>query len=211
MDLGLTIVIGALALGASISAALSFLSWKKRPIRGAVPLVILSLSVFVWQAGYALELASVQLPWGIRWAKFQYLGIVTIPVAWSVLIASYTGHTWWSAPKFVVWLSLLPLTTLALALTNEMHGLVWSDVVALEDGRFLFVHGPWFWIFAAYSYLLLTISVAFLSPVLTVYPSLYVRQASFPSPCRRSSPTGEASSWEPSALGACPSNTIGQL
>ena len=177
MDPKLATVIGTLAIAGTLSAALSYVSWTKRPSRGAIPLVVLSFSVFIWQFGYAFELFSDQLVWAIRWAKLQYFGIVTIPLAWFVLTASYTGHTRWSTLKVVSWLSLIPLATLALALTNETHGLIWADVVALENGMFSFVHGPWFWVFSLYAYLLLILGVVLLSPIMTVSPSYYMQQA----------------------------------
>ncbi len=177
MDPKLAAVIGTLAVAGILSAALSYVSWGKRPSRGATPMAVLSLAVLIWQFGYAFELLSDELLWAIRWAKFQYLGIVTIPLAWFVLTASYTGHTRWSRPKVIYWLSLVPLATLALALTNETHGLIWADVVALDNGIFSFVHGPWFWVFTLYSYLLLILGVVLLSPVMTVSPSFYMQQA----------------------------------
>ncbi len=177
MDPKLAALFGTLAVAGVLSAALFYVSLTKRPSRGAIPLAVLSLAVFIWQFGYAFELLSDQLQWGIRWAKFQYFGIVTIPLAWFVLTASYTGHTRWSRPKVVFWLSLVPLTTLALALTNETHGLIWADVVALGNGKISFVHGPWFWVFSLYSYLLVILGVVLLSPVMTVSPSFYMQQA----------------------------------
>ena len=177
MDPKLAALIGTLAVAGALSATLFYVSLTKRPSRGAIPLAALSLSVLIWQFGYAFELLSDELLWGIRWAKFQYFGIVTIPLAWFVLTASYTGHTRWSRPKVVFWLSLVPLTTLALALTNETHGLIWADVVALDNGMFSFVHGPWFWVFSLYSYLLVILGVVLLSPVMTVSPAFYMQQA----------------------------------
>src|SRR6185369_11775368 len=55
-------------------------------------------------------------------------------------------------------LAVIPLTTLVLVWSNELHGLIWSHL-ELESRLGLSLwkatYGPWFWVHSAYSYLVL--------------------------------------------------------
>jgi len=139
------------------------------------------LAVAEWSLGYALELGSAGLPDKVFWAKVQYVGIVAVPVAWSVLALQYTGREKWLARRNLILLAIVPLVTLLLAWTNEAHGLIWSDTRLATSGSFSVLdltYGAWFWVNIAYSYLFILLgSFLFLQEVLHS-PHLYRGQAS---------------------------------
>ena len=170
-----------LLIAAATSVALAFLAWRRRPAPGARPLVWLMLAVAEWSLGYALELGSAGLPDKVFWAKVQYVGIVAVPVAWSVLALQYTGREKWLARRNLILLAIVPLVTLLLAWTNEAHGLIWSDTRLATSGSFSVLdltYGAWFWVNIAYSYLFILLgSFLFLQEVLHS-PHLYRGQAS---------------------------------
>ena len=70
-----------LVLVAAVTAVFAPYSWYRRGTPGAVALAALMSGVLVWSAGYALEIAVVGLPAKIFWAKIEYLGIATVPLA----------------------------------------------------------------------------------------------------------------------------------
>ena len=114
---------------AIISWGVAYLAWRRRSTMGAVPLAFLAMAVAAWSLGYALELASANMAWSIFWAKVQYLGIVTTPVAWLAFALAYTDwrnqHNESILTRLTITLfSIVPLFTLALVWTNEWHGLV---------------------------------------------------------------------------------------
>lgn len=90
--------------------------------------------------------------------KSQYIGIVFAPYLWLVFAVDYTSQgKLWNA-RLVAWLTLLPLTTLALALTTEWHGLIWRETFIKQvDGLTVLgvSYGSWFWLHFVYSYLFL--------------------------------------------------------
>jgi hypothetical protein len=50
------------------------------------------------------------------------------------------------------------VVTLLLALTNEWHGLIWSEITPIQTqtGALVrYTHGVWFWIFTIYGYIAL--------------------------------------------------------
>jgi hypothetical protein len=69
------------------------------------------------------------------WAKIGYAGTVAAPLAWAVFAVAYTGRDRWLAPRRLALVSVIPLVTLLLVLTNSAHQLVWSDPVLDRSGR----------------------------------------------------------------------------
>jgi PAS domain S-box-containing protein len=164
---------------AAMSAALVFFAWRRRGTPGAEALALLMTGVCMWAAGYALELSGADLPTKIFWAKAEYIGIATVPVAWLAFALQYTGREEQLTHRNVALLSALPLVTLLLAGTNEAHGLVWSSTGLTEDGPFPALevaHGGWFWVHLSYSYLLLLVGTFLLISMLTRSPNLYRKQ-----------------------------------
>jgi signal transduction histidine kinase/PAS domain-containing protein len=93
------------------------------------------------------------------WSKASYIGTVAIPAAWVAFAVGYTGRQALGRSALAL-LAVEPIVTLALVWTNEIHGLIWSRVTVTSTEPYLEVsreYGDWFWIHAAYSYLLLGI------------------------------------------------------
>src|SRR5262245_66677375 len=114
------------------------------------------LAVADWTLGYALELCSADLPLIILWAKVEYLGIVAGPLTAMLLALAYTGRTHWLTRRRIVALTIVPTITLALVWTNELHGLIWSEVrVANPDSapRMDPSYALWSLVHPAYSYI----------------------------------------------------------
>jgi PAS domain S-box-containing protein len=168
-----------LLVAAAMSAALVFFAWRRRGTPGAETLALLMTGVCIWATGYALELSGADLPTKIVWAKVEYIGIATVPVAWLAFALQYTGREGRLTPRNLAPLSALPVVTLLLAWTNEAHGLVWRSTGLDEDGPFLALevdHGGWFWVHLTYSYLLLLVGTTLLISMLTRSPNLYRKQ-----------------------------------
>ncbi len=169
-----------LIIGAAISAALAFYVWRRRPASGATSLALLMLAVAGWSLGYALELGSVDLPLKVFWARVEYLGIATVPMAWLVFALQHTGRAKWLTRRNLALLAIVPFATLLLVWTNDIHGLIWSTIALDSSGSFSMLdlsYGPWFWVHIAYSYLLLSLGTLLLIQTLIRAPRLYRGQA----------------------------------
>jgi PAS domain S-box-containing protein len=132
-------------------------AWRLRPKRGATALTLLALATAIWALGYGLEIAGTDLPTKLFWAKVQYLGIVTVPLCWLIFALDYAGHDRWLTPRALIPLGIIPTITVLLAFTNEWHGLIWSDYHLDPAGSaapLILAHGAWFWVYWAYSQLL---------------------------------------------------------
>lgn len=179
MDWQYMLFIFPLLIAAAISTGIALYAWQRRPAMAVVPFVGLMLAVAVWSLGYALELAGGSLQVKLFWAKIQYLGIVAIPLAWLLFALQYTGRDRWLAPRNLVFLAVVPITTLLLLWIVDVQGLIWREF-AVDSSRsvsfLVLTYGPWFWVHTAYSYLLLLSGTLILILAFFRAPNVYRRQ-----------------------------------
>jgi len=165
-----------LLVAAAISSGLALYAWQRRRAVGATPFALLMLGTAAWSLVYALRLSSASLPAKLFWAQVRYLAIVTVPSAWLAFVLQYTGRGKWLRLRNVAILTIVPVITLFLVWTNDAHHLFWSHI-GLERSDSLLVwdatHGPAFWGYAAYTYVLLLISTFMLVQALIRSPRLY--------------------------------------
>ncbi|OQY19394.1 MAG: hypothetical protein B6I35_11685 [Anaerolineaceae bacterium 4572_32.2] len=165
---------------AIVSAASALYVYSRHRIPGNRTMVLTALAGAVWLVGYALELASVDIPSKIFWNQIQYVGIVIVIATWLVFTFQYTGREKWLTRRTLILLSIDPILTLLLVLTNEAHGLIWGPPMLDIEGPFLTLvrpHGAGFWIHATYSYALLLTTAFLLAQMLVRSRHLYRRQA----------------------------------
>ncbi|HET7271425.1 MAG TPA: histidine kinase N-terminal 7TM domain-containing protein, partial [Rubrobacter sp.] len=169
-----------LLTAAAISVVLAFYAWRRRDVLGAESLAFLMVAISVWTFGYALELAFPGIAGKIFWAKVQYLGIITLPVAWLAFALQYTNRTEWLTRSRLALLSGIPLVTLLLAFTNEAHNLIWSRTELARNGSLVLLeleHGAWFWVHWTYSYLLVLCGSVLIVSRLATSADLYRKQS----------------------------------
>jgi PAS domain S-box-containing protein len=165
-----------LLLTAITLAGLAFFVLRLRRRPGTVPFVWLTLAATEWALAYALELGSPDLGNKLFWAKVQYIGIVTLPVAWLIFGLQYTGRARWLKPAYVALLMLVPLVTLALVWTNGSHRLFYVDTELVPIGpraALAYAYGPAFWVHMAYSYALLALGAYLIVQTTVRSPQLY--------------------------------------
>jgi signal transduction histidine kinase/CheY-like chemotaxis protein/HPt (histidine-containing phosphotransfer) domain-containing protein len=151
--------VALLLLSAFLSVALAAWALAHRQARGAVWIAVALLAAAEWCAGYALEISARGFAAKVLWCKLEYLGILTVPVAWFLLALDFTDSARrFRTSRLALLLWVIPVAALAMVATNEHHRLIWSSwhvdpqlsVPVLVVG-----HGPMFWVVNAYSHLLL--------------------------------------------------------
>lgn len=170
-----------LIMAAAILAISALYIWRNRHTPSSRTGVLLLLAAADWIMGYALELASVDLPAKSFWDKLQFIGICIIPTAWLVYTLQYTGREKWLTRRTLALLSIVPLISLLLVFTNEAHGLIWHHVWLDTDGPFSVKHGTYgvgLWAYVAYSYTLVLVGTFLLVQALVRSGHLYRWQAS---------------------------------
>ena len=146
-----------LLIAGSISTVNAFVVARRHRVTGSLPLLGMMIAIGWWSFTYAFELASSQPSWELLWSKMEYIGIVNVPVFFLLFAFEYSGYR----QKIQRWVPLfwiIPVVTLILVWTNDLHGLIWSHISQqMINGYYLLAvnHGTAFWIWAAYSYLCL--------------------------------------------------------
>jgi signal transduction histidine kinase len=108
----------------------------------------------------------------------QYLAIATVPPLWFAFLCDYVGATWASDRRIRAALAGLAVATIALAMTNESHHLIWTSVDLTPSGAASYSHGPWFWFTVAYHYALVLGGTVVLARAMRRSPSPYQGQFS---------------------------------
>lgn len=169
-----------LLITALLSALLTLVIWRRRHAPGAVPLAVLMGAVAIWSLAYMLSLVPVTLAAQLFWANVVFFGIVLVPVSWFAFALAYTDQGGWLTRRRLLLLLVMPLTTLAMVWTNELHGLFRSEVRLVNADSFVVLEatlGPFFWVHTAYSYLLLLLGAFLLLRNLFQMSRPYRRQA----------------------------------
>lgn len=86
-----------------ISAALAIYTFNLRNVAGSRVFAFVMLAISVWSLAYSAELSCLNLEGMMFVAKFEYLGIATLPVLWLILTLLYTGRRRWvSVPHMII-------------------------------------------------------------------------------------------------------------
>jgi PAS domain S-box-containing protein len=161
----ITIYFVPLQLAAAVALVLAVYAWRRRRALAATSFSVTMLAVAFWSFGYALELASDDLSAKVFWTRVEYIGIVVAPVAALALALQFTGRQSWLTRRRWPLLAAVPAISLVLVWTNDAHKLFHETIFLGTTGSvtvFSATYGPWFWVHAAYSYLLLLLAIALL-------------------------------------------------
>lgn len=104
----------------------------------------------VFEAGAGFNLGAF-----ITWAKVEYIGLSFLPFLWFGFALAISGRAHLLTPVVRLALAAPAVGTLALVLTNEVHGLIWQEAkfTSLQGVPvFTPTYGAFFWVYVLYSY-----------------------------------------------------------
>ena len=147
-----------MALVATIGIGVSggLLAWRERPEPGAVPLAVLLACQVWWSATLFFQMDATGIGMKIFWVDVSWLGIAFLPVAWLLFSLDYTGYSQYVQPKYIALVSLVPVVSAVLGVTNDYHNLFYVGSTLVErEGTAMLSRSPgiWFWVLAGYTYL----------------------------------------------------------
>ena len=138
--------------------ALAVYSGRRRNVPGALPFAIGSLFGALWVAGSIMEAAAVDMETKIFWFKVQ--GVCQLPAV-TAITCSILEYAWpgrWLTRRNLILLSIPCLLALVLALTDNLHHLIWRGFE--YEGRITPIRGPANWMFFFYAYGLTIVNLA---------------------------------------------------
>ncbi|MFA6472419.1 MAG: histidine kinase N-terminal 7TM domain-containing protein [Candidatus Latescibacterota bacterium] len=163
-----------------IAIFIAFFVFPRRKVPGGIYFFFLMLSVAGWAITNAFEISSAEFATKVFWSKLSYLSITSVAPLWYLFALRYTQRDKWLTKGHIVLFWIIPVVVFLLAVTNDLHGLIWPAITPLstEPGALLvYAHGPGVWLDMIYSYVLLIISTILIIKITLTSQKLYRRQA----------------------------------
>lgn len=163
--------------GSIVSAlSLTVLAWRQRPKPGATAFAVLMAGGTWWVATSSIGLFTTEMARRLFLHKLEWVGLVTIPVAWLLFALEYTRRSEFVSKRTVALLGLVPGITLGLVWTNDIHGLIYATRTVNVYGGISIVkqtYGIWFWVYIAFAYTLLGTGTVMILQLIVTARSLY--------------------------------------
>jgi signal transduction histidine kinase len=138
---------------ALVLLALFVYSWRRRSsVPSALPFAFGTLFAILWMVGSGMETAAVDASAKIFWVKFQTVWHIPAVTAITCFILEYTWPKRWLTRRSLAVLSVAPILYLVLAVTNDLHHLIWRGFI--YDGTVIPLGAPVIRSFIAYGYCL---------------------------------------------------------
>lgn len=135
---------------------IAHLCFKKRHNVVAKYCALMMLAASFYSFGSAFEYMSTDLSTIKFWLKVEYIGIPFISTLWLILVLHYTGLYVWFR-KWIPLLFVIPIITLLLHYTNDLHHFFYSEILLKKEGNsgsiVKLLKGPWYWVHISYDYL----------------------------------------------------------
>lgn len=171
-----TVHAAALLASAALSIWAAIIARTRRGVPGGAAFGWMMLAVALWSFTSALHTLIDDRGVRVVIAKIQYLGVAPVGVLWLLFTTEYSRLGWTRDRLLRAALWLVPVITLALAATNEQHYFYWSSIAEVPSPagpRLEYRAGPWYWVNAGYSYLLVLIGTLTLVRGLRRFPPAY--------------------------------------
>lgn len=158
---------GALIFSGVISTLLAvkaYKAFKYRRMYFSKYFILIMLSMSLWSVNYAFEVGFKDIELKYLFARLEYIGMAFAPVTWFLFASEYSGVCKEFVRKYQKTFFLMPLAIILLMLTNSFHKMYFSGYYPdFSRGFPLLVlkHGPFFWLFFIYSYILILFGIFF--------------------------------------------------
>lgn len=140
-------------ISAIVCLQLVFTVYNMQQIRGRAPFLLMMVLSAFWSLVLTFESAAPTIAEKAAWSQFEYIANMGIPLMFILFIMSYNLNqpTRFERYYFLLW--IVPLITIILVFTNQMHHLIWTGFSWSPAGHNILIyhHGPLFFIAMAYS------------------------------------------------------------
>ncbi len=144
-----------LAVSSTVAILVAHLAWRRRRVAPVAPaLFVLMLSLAFWSLTYAISWIVPSEAVAVFWLKMTYVGTVSAPVAFFVLVLYFIDRYTWLTDRTYILLMVIPVLTIFLMWTDPWHHLFFGDYPLTGRGS-IYNGGPWFYVNLAYLYGLL--------------------------------------------------------
>ncbi|MFH1851387.1 MAG: histidine kinase N-terminal 7TM domain-containing protein [Candidatus Neomarinimicrobiota bacterium] len=137
----------------------AFAAWKRRTALNNIYFTLLEFSASLWAFAAIFEAAATTVALKLFWTQISYLGIGTVPLFYFLFALAYNQRYHYLTKTNILLLSIIPALTFIFVLTNDFHNLYYPTISINPDNIGLYSHGPLFWLYTTYAYILLLVSI----------------------------------------------------
>lgn len=165
-DWSMYLYLGTLCLATLIVSGITLYAWRHRQVSSATAFarLLTCASILLW-GSLIQDMAPLESPLASPAFFFKILGVIVAPPVWLFFALDYSGYTGWLTRRRVLALSLIPLLSVGLYLSNPLHGWFYQTISFDKSGfatQSNMTYGPWFYVHTVYSYTLMLVGAAFL-------------------------------------------------
>lgn len=147
----------------AINILVSYVSWQRRKTKGSLYFALGMFGATLWTLAAGLGYAAVPLSLKIAFAKIESIGYNSALSMFIFFAMYYAGLDEWVDKKWVkAFFFLLPISSILLIITNELHGWVWVGFSPIGGNIVVFKHGLGFVWTAITGYLMILILISIL-------------------------------------------------
>ncbi len=150
---GYSIFLFAAAIVTALLAV--YTGWdRRRAISSVTGVLLLLFAITLYIGGAGMELASSDLAEILFWVKIEYMGIASIPSLLMIVVLGYIDRTRRLSPALLAVLSIIPVITIILVLTQSpLHYQTVGVDTSAPFPRLVFTPGPGYYLNACYQYI----------------------------------------------------------
>jgi PAS domain S-box-containing protein len=154
----------ALFISAFIAAIVAYFAYQRRKVYGAKTMMLILALLSLWSFSYGIENLNSDIGWHKFWSYVHHPAIALVPVLWLIFSIQYS-YQQKGSQKALGLLVIVPIITILMAWTNDLHGLVWQNRYMVKLSNLWLMHsehGPYFAFHAFYSYAAIFVGIFFL-------------------------------------------------
>ena len=154
--------LAALLVSAAVCGFMGYLAIANSDQRGAQTFGTLVGVLLLWALTEIVELVTAEPAVAAVARRLRFVFVPFIPVSVLVIALQYTDREEYVSAGTVGLLCLIPAVTAGLVATNPEHGFVWIEGTMVSVPPFSVYevsYRPWFWIYFAYTQVLIVLAV----------------------------------------------------
>ncbi len=139
--------------------------WRRRATKGSGFLALLMVAVAEYAFSTMFELISVGIPTKVFWSSIAYIGSMSSTPLLVMFSLAFTQNDRFLKFRYSFILWIIPIITLLLTFTNELHNLIWTRFTPSPvpyNNIIIYGHGTWFWVAMSYIFLLTVLAMIIL-------------------------------------------------
>ncbi|MBP1987265.1 histidine kinase N-terminal 7TM domain-containing protein [Halolamina salifodinae] len=154
--------LAALLVSAAVCGFMGYLAIANSDRRGARTFGTLVGILLLWALTEIVELVTAEPSVAAVARRLRFVFVPFIPVTVLVIALQYTDREEYVSSDTVGLLCVIPAVTVGLVATNPEHGFVWIEGMMVSVPPFSVyevTYRPWFWIYFAYTQVLIVLAV----------------------------------------------------